>query len=116
MPGYTFDSYKLFYFAHYSPKANLDLYDGERKVGTINFYAENEPVPGNVAGRTGVRLNYPISDFSNIMSIFLHEKPLGIVCNKSGAVGFIYTGKEEDGGNIPHREPIGEQDVSDQEP
>jgi hypothetical protein len=111
MPAFTFDSYQIFYFAHYQKKADITCYKGERSVGRIDFYADGEVLPTNKAGKNSVILNYPISEFSNIMNMLLHEKPLSICCQYTGQVGFIYTGEgTPEEGPLPKREPIGEEE------
>lgn len=109
MPAFTFESYELLYFSHHEKKAMITCYNGETRVGNINFYPDDAVLPENKAGKTGVQLSFPIKEFSNIMTILRYEKPLGLCCQKTGILGFIFTGEgTPEEGPDPGKEPIGE--------
>ena len=95
--GRPFDSY----FIVYSTSGGATIYCEaiKKRVGTINFVREDEPIPkSNIKGEER-NLYFPISRFNDIISIIRYEKPLTLNVYDTGA-GYLST----------ITEPVGEQE------
>lgn len=98
-----FDSYAISYYsANFAgPRIYISCMANNALVGRIEFLDVDSPGVTPHRAENLVLLRYPTRQFSDIMSILLHEKPLFLLYDSSGPHGTLGTGKE----------PIGEMEV-----
>ena len=101
-----FDSYQVFYYSGPTQfTAVIQVYALGVFNGRIGFYPNAGPIVPNTTisplGTAVPAINYPISQFGDIMGMLRYEKPLYIFYDTVSLVGFVGTSQME---------PVGEQE------
>jgi len=98
----SFDNYKVFYYSQYNDlKCYVYLYQGTSYQGRLAFHEDGSAIPDNAAYSGNPTLNYPVSEFANVMEILREEKPLNITLNEANGIGTLATSQYE---------PVGEEE------
>jgi len=101
-----FDTYTLSYRSgHHRLDARIYCFQGNRRVGTIDFIKEDIAIPANGyypdPGSWGIYIHYAAKRFTEVLGILQNEKPLHLYfTEETGDAGIITSDKE----------PVGEQE------
>ena len=110
----NFDKYVVRVSGGNSGRVGLLLcYSGNSFVGRIDFYAENETLPGDYLWHpnptsTYVVLHMPVNRMESVLSIVRNEKPLNLYISANRGTGASTPGS----GHIAttEKEPVGEEE------
>lgn len=98
-----FDSYKFWYYGKNQHRIQVQLYQGDDYVGTLDF-RDADPIPDNELSGDFIRLSFQKNDFSNVIDLIRNEGPLFAWINPKNLIGGIATSENE---------PVGEGEEDD---
>jgi len=113
------DEYRVFQWTPKTAKRlkhtiTVELFWSRRQVGTIHFYPDGTPIPGDevFAQSSGciIYLHYPEDRYASIMDILRNEKPAYVYIGaRPGSPGSFTSGE----GHIKtSKEPLGEEETN----
>ena len=89
-----FDSYKFWYYGKNQHRIQIQMYNGQDYVGTMDF-RKSDQLPDNEWNGEHIRLSFHKDDFQNIMDLIRNEAPLFAWMNPKNLIGGVATVEQE---------------------
>ena len=103
----SFDDYSFGYYSqHHQMDARFYLWQGDTRVGTLDFIKKGEIIPRNEyypdPGSWGIYLYFEAERFNEVLTLLQTEKPLRVWIELDNYAGGIVSSEHE---------PVGEQEA-----